>query len=336
MPTNDLTTMALVCSPKSYLLGGTVSGLTSGTLVLANGTDTTSVSANGNFQMPTAVAFGASYAITVQSAPAGLTCSVSNSTGIMPASNQNNISVLCSPTTYTIGGSISGLRNSGLVLANGSDTLNVAANATSFTMPTAETGGSTYNVTVAAQPTNEVCSVTNGTSAVAAQDVSSIQIICQLTISYTTAGAYTFTVPSGVTALQVIATGGGGGSGSEGSFPATSGGNAAQVTSTLTVQARDTVNVYVAGGGRAGIGGGDGAGSGGGNYGAAPGANGSGGGADIFSSLSGGGVDGGSTGPNGVTTVTIVSSGAGAGASVNGSVGAAGNDGAVTLLYPPS
>jgi hypothetical protein len=37
---------------------------------------------------------------------------------------------------YNVGGSVSGLTAAGLVLASGSDTLNVSANATSFTMPT--------------------------------------------------------------------------------------------------------------------------------------------------------------------------------------------------------
>ena len=41
-------------------------------------------------------------------------------------------------TTYTIGGAISGLSATGLVLANGSDTVSPAANATSFVFPTAD------------------------------------------------------------------------------------------------------------------------------------------------------------------------------------------------------
>ena len=248
MPASNVTTTALVCSPQSYALGGSVSGLTSGTLVLANGTDTVSITGNGSFQFPTSVAYGASYSVTVQTAPSGLTCTVSNGSNTMPAQDVTNVSVLCGPTTYTIGGSISNLTGSGLVLANGSDTLSVAANANSFTMPTAQTSGSTYNVTITTQPSNQLCQVSNGNGTVGSADVTNIQVSCQNWVSYTTPGSYTWVVPAGVSSLSVVATGGGGGGGF-GFGPNSSGGNAAQVTSTLSVAAGDTVTIYVSGGG---------------------------------------------------------------------------------------
>jgi hypothetical protein len=248
MPASNVTTTALVCSPQSYTLGGSVSGLTSGTLVLANGSDTVSVTSDGSFQMPTAVAYGASYAVTVLTAPSGLTCTVSNGDNTMPAQAVSNVSVLCAPTTYTIGGSISNLVGSGLVLANGIDTLNVAANANSFTMPTAETSGSTYNVTVATQPSNQLCQIANGSNTVGTADVTNIQVSCQNAVSYSSPGAYTWVVPTGVTSLSVVAIGGGGGGGNGFGFNS-SGGNAAQVTSTLSVLPGDTVTIYVGGGG---------------------------------------------------------------------------------------
>ena len=65
-------------------------------------------------------------------------------------------------TTYTIGGRISGLTGTGLVLQdNGGDDLSVAAGATSFTFPTALASGSSYNVTVLTQPSNpaQTCTV---------------------------------------------------------------------------------------------------------------------------------------------------------------------------------
>ena len=57
-----------------------------------------------------------------------------------------------STATYTIGGTISGLSASGLVLANGADTVSPAANATSFVFPTALASGASYSVTVKTQP----------------------------------------------------------------------------------------------------------------------------------------------------------------------------------------
>ena len=53
-------------------------------------------------------------------------------------------------------------RGSGLVLANGSDTLAVSAGATSFTLPKAVAFGSSFNVTVQTQPIGQTCAVTAG------------------------------------------------------------------------------------------------------------------------------------------------------------------------------
>jgi hypothetical protein len=50
--------------------------------------------------------------------------------------------------TYTLGGTVSGLNASGLVLANGTDQVTVMANATSFTLPTLVAYSSSYAVTV--------------------------------------------------------------------------------------------------------------------------------------------------------------------------------------------
>lgn len=62
-------------------------------------------------------------------------------------------------TTYTIGGAVSGLTGTGLVLQdNGGDNLTLAANGI-FTFATKIVNGGTYNVTVLAQPIGQTCSV---------------------------------------------------------------------------------------------------------------------------------------------------------------------------------
>lgn len=80
-------------------------------------------------------------------------------------------------TTYTIGGSISGLTASGLTLADGSQTVSPAASATSFTFPDAVASGTGYSVTVSDQPSGETCIVSNG-SGTAAANVTSVQVTC--------------------------------------------------------------------------------------------------------------------------------------------------------------
>jgi len=89
-------------SSASYTIGGTVSGL-SGTVVLNdNGGDALSLTANGPFTFPTSILAGASYNVTVASAPAGQTCAVSNGSGTVGSGNVTNVVVTC--TTSSGGG----------------------------------------------------------------------------------------------------------------------------------------------------------------------------------------------------------------------------------------
>jgi hypothetical protein len=80
--------------------------------------------------------------------------------------------------TFSIGGTITGLTHAGLVLANGTDTVSPAANATSFVFSTKLPTGASYAVTVATQPTAETCFVFSGSGTVGTSDVNSVQVTC--------------------------------------------------------------------------------------------------------------------------------------------------------------
>jgi len=178
MPTHDVTDVSVTCSDEAYSLGGTVTGLTTSGLVLSEGSDTYSVPANAtNFTMPAALADGSSYRVSVQTQPAGLTCTVSRGTGTVSASAVMNVDVTCASTGYTLGGSISGLTSSGLILTDGTDSLSVSANATQFSMPNALAYGSSYAVTIQAQPSRGSCQITNGTGTVTG-DGGTVQVTC--------------------------------------------------------------------------------------------------------------------------------------------------------------
>jgi len=195
--------IVVTCTDKSYTLGGTVSGLTASGLVLANGTDTVTVAANATgFTFPTSVAFGASFAVTVSTQPMGLTCSVSGGTGTMPANNVNNVAVACSPLTYTLGGTVSGLTVAGLVLANGTDTVTVASGATSFVFPTALAAATPYSVSVSTQPNGWTCTVSGGAGNMPTNNVANVQVTCAIN-SYTLGGSV-----SGLTAVGLVLTDG--------------------------------------------------------------------------------------------------------------------------------
>ena len=179
MPAADVGTVTIVCADQSYALGGTISGLNGTGLILANGADQLAVSAGASsFTMPALIAFGSGYAVTAAMQPTGLTCSVSAGTGTMPAGAVNSVAVVCSDHAYTLGGTLSGLVSSGLVLTDGTDWLSVATNATVFSMPTGVAFSSNYTVTVAAQPTGLNCTVTGGTGSMPASTVASVQVTC--------------------------------------------------------------------------------------------------------------------------------------------------------------
>jgi hypothetical protein len=180
MPTHNVTDLSITCSERAYSLGGTVTGLAASGLVLSTGGDTYRVPADAtHFTMPTAIAYGSAYTVSVQAQPAGLICTVSGATGTMPAGAVTNVDLTCAAVSYTLGGSISGLRTSGLVLTDGTDNLAVSANATQFSMPNALASGSSYAVTIQAQPSGGSCQVTNGTGTVAG-DVGTVRVTCQM------------------------------------------------------------------------------------------------------------------------------------------------------------
>ncbi len=79
---------------------------------------------------------------------------------------------------YSVGGTVSGLTGIGLALQNnGTDTFVVTADGP-FTFATELLDTVAYVVTVSAQPTGQTCSVTNGSGAIAAADVSNVAVAC--------------------------------------------------------------------------------------------------------------------------------------------------------------
>ncbi len=86
--------------------------------------------------------------------------------------------------TFTIGGTVTGLAGSGLVLTNGGKDLVVANGATTFTFPTPVAKGTSYGVTAKSSPTSppQVCTVANGTGTVSG-NVTNIAVTC-VTQSY--------------------------------------------------------------------------------------------------------------------------------------------------------
>jgi N-acetylneuraminic acid mutarotase len=105
----SVTSVQVSCTINTYTIGGTITGANATGLVLANGTDTFTVPlGDTTFLMPTKQPLGAAYAITVQSAPTGLSCQVANSSGMMPAAAVTNVEVVCGQWTWINGANATG------------------------------------------------------------------------------------------------------------------------------------------------------------------------------------------------------------------------------------
>jgi N-acetylneuraminic acid mutarotase len=103
------------------------------------------------------------------------------------------------PVTYTVGGTVSGLAGSGLVLQNnGGNNLAVSANGT-FTFTAALASGTAYKVTVLSQPTNpnQTCTVSGGTGTLTS-NVTNVSVTCTID---------TYTIGGSV--INLVGTGGG-------------------------------------------------------------------------------------------------------------------------------
>jgi hypothetical protein len=207
--TANVTSIVVTCVTNGGItVGGTVTGLASTGLVLQNnGGDDLPRATNGTFTFPTSLSSGAGYSVTVLSQPVGQTCTVGNGTGTASA-NVTNVAIDCQANTYSIGGTVTGLRGSGLVLQNngGNNTPRAADGA--FTFTTSIAYGTTYNVTVLTQPSGpaQVCTVTNGSGTVTGT-VTNVLVNCPAAPAFTQQPANQSVVaPAGAT-FAVVASG---------------------------------------------------------------------------------------------------------------------------------
>lgn len=167
----------------SINLGGNVTGLTETGLILGNGVSSVALNANvSTFTFPSRVLIGSVYQVVVAALPPTLVCTVTNGSGAASSNSDiNNVQVTCVPRN-SLGGTITGLTSTGLVLANGSDTVSPAAGAQNFTFPGKIGQGFAYGVTVLTQPSKPVlqtCTVPSPSGIMPAASITNLQVICQ-------------------------------------------------------------------------------------------------------------------------------------------------------------
>jgi hypothetical protein len=166
----------------SATIGGTVGGLRSGASVTLqdNNGDNLAISSDQGFSFPTTLAIGATYNVTVLAQPVGETCVVANGAGIIDAAadNVSIVEVTCTQTS-SVGGTVAGLAagNSVWLALNNGAQLPIASNG-GFAFAGILPSGSNYGVSVATQPVQQTCTVTNGSGVVSAGAMASVSISC--------------------------------------------------------------------------------------------------------------------------------------------------------------
>ena len=131
-------------SPKaaSYVLSGYLIGLAGGAVVLGNGGDLLTLSADGAFTFPGRLPDGASYAVTVEANPPVELCTVANASGAIASADVVSVAVTCLSTDATL---------ASLSISPGTLTPGFAPGVTSYTASTFHTYEEA--ITVRAVPT---------------------------------------------------------------------------------------------------------------------------------------------------------------------------------------
>ena len=189
--TTTATVQITVLGDTPYTIGGTVSGLASGKLLvlLDNGGNALKVESGRapypKFVFTQVLAAGANYNVTIGMQPIGQVCTVASGSGTV-SGDVTSVAVTCK-NAATIGGTVSGLEAGErlVLLNNGGDALTlpnrfVGGSITTFVFSTALAPGATYDVTVGIQPLRQICTVSHGTgTVVGANNVTDISVVCK-------------------------------------------------------------------------------------------------------------------------------------------------------------
>jgi hypothetical protein len=193
-------TYSTVATPTFSLEAGTYTGAR--TITLSTTTTTANIYYTTNGDTPTCAStmYGSSITVSTVTTVKAIACK----------SGMLNSAVASATYTiqYTVGGSITGLSATGLVLRNnGGNSLTVNSGDTSFTFSNPINAGSAYAVTVQTQPTGLICTPSSATGTVGSANVTSVSVACVMAAptfspvagTYTGSRNITLTALSGAT-----------------------------------------------------------------------------------------------------------------------------------------
>jgi len=195
-----LASLLSACGGKAqYTVQGSVSGLTVDGLQLSNGGNTIDVPKGASsFAFPQQIDYGTEYDITITRNPDYFTCGVAGGKGSAGYTVSIGAAVSCTPNSYTVGGTYSGLVSVEkttptdgttptdvpnlvtLINGSGAQVQLSSATATSGTFTAATlTNGEVYSISILTQPKNLICTLTNQNGVIRAPNsVTNLTLTC--------------------------------------------------------------------------------------------------------------------------------------------------------------
>ncbi|MDI9245376.1 VWA domain-containing protein [Marinobacter sp. CHS3-4] len=178
-------------SAQTFSITGTLAGATGMVTLQYDGSENLTVSDNSEFTIMASVADGTSYNITVLTEPTGQTCTVTNGSGSISGADVSNILINCetnSSPKVSVGGSVSGLSGTLILQNNGADDLIVSADG-NFTFSAELNDGAGYSVSIASQPSDQICILANESGSVSSADVTDVSVSCSTLSNFSVSGS---------------------------------------------------------------------------------------------------------------------------------------------------
>ena len=206
---SDVINVNVTCVDNSFTVGGTIAGMNyDGVVTLTNnsGDDLSIEGWRSSFTFGSEIADHSPYDVEIKTQPEGQFCTVANGSGETNGKNIDNVNITCTPKSYTVGGTVSGLSGSLVLNNNGGDPLTITSNG-AYTFETSVKWYQRYAVTVGSQPVGQVCQVTNSTG-YAVLNITNVNITCSDLVKMGKKDGSTFTAGTIGTDLTTISAGG--------------------------------------------------------------------------------------------------------------------------------
>ena len=187
--TAAVTNVNITCVPNLITIGGNISGLINGRTLFMNlnvpsfFSQNKGFNANGSYTFESKVPSGETFNSNITSQPVGQTCTLNGgttATGTAFDSDILDLSVVCTPNNFTLGGAVTGLVSGSTVEVTIStsqgNSLNFDLENESFTSDPIPSG-TTYTASVV-QPEGHTCSVANASGEVLGSNITNINVTC--------------------------------------------------------------------------------------------------------------------------------------------------------------